>query len=258
MTFKVVPLSAGQLLDVRGEDILNEGLFRSCDSYRGGGGYDKFPEIAYNLLGRRYHKQFIVQLYGCSLDCPYCYVTRAGVWSSYKNLSARELATYFENAYESHGTTVFHLMGGAPALYLKQWPDLLYELERLRFNWIFHSDFMLTEGRYSQLVLKYLASNLNCLFAVNIKGVTDEEYIGNTRKHPRWSLFWSNLDALIYNAVPFYITFTGISDPEPFWINYSKRWPHRVRFDRQYAFNIPIIQYKAVPHVDEIPWGKQR
>jgi hypothetical protein len=43
--WKVVPLSPGQLLDVRPEDILNDGHFRRCNTYRGGGGYDQFPRL---------------------------------------------------------------------------------------------------------------------------------------------------------------------------------------------------------------------
>lgn len=43
MKWPVVPLSEGQLKDVNPADILEEGLYRKCDTYRGGGGYDQFP-----------------------------------------------------------------------------------------------------------------------------------------------------------------------------------------------------------------------
>ena len=38
--FKVVPLCKKQLLEVTPSDILNDGLYRKCNVYKSGGGYD--------------------------------------------------------------------------------------------------------------------------------------------------------------------------------------------------------------------------
>ncbi len=94
MDWKVVPLSEGQLQDVNPKDILEDGLYRMCNSYKGGGGYDKFPDFVqhfYRLEKDKYSKQFIVQLFGCNLDCPYCYVTREGVWGDWVEKSCGKL-----------------------------------------------------------------------------------------------------------------------------------------------------------------------
>ena len=85
--------------------------------------------------------QFVVQLYGCNLDCPFCYVTRRGVWDTPIKVSTDALV----RAYALSGANVFHLMGGAPALQMKFWPELL---DALGPDILFHSDLMLTETRY--------------------------------------------------------------------------------------------------------------
>ncbi len=63
MQWKVVPISKGQKKDVRKEDLLEGEHFRKCSTYRGGGGYDKFPEYCEKILGVRHSEQFIVQLF---------------------------------------------------------------------------------------------------------------------------------------------------------------------------------------------------
>ena len=79
----VVPLCEKQLRDIRQKDILEDGLYRLCDIYRGGGGYDQFINIYNKRFGTSLTdgRQFVVQLYGCPLRCPYCYVTEDGVKS---------------------------------------------------------------------------------------------------------------------------------------------------------------------------------
>ena len=76
----VVPVCKAQRKDVRPEDILHGGLFRLCDTYRGGGGYDQFNAIYEKCFGKKVNPtQFVVQLKGCPLNCDYCYVTNEGV-----------------------------------------------------------------------------------------------------------------------------------------------------------------------------------
>lgn len=252
--WKVVPLSTGQLLDIRKEDILKGGLYRRCETYRGGGGYDQFPEICKRRLGWEAKTQFVVQLYGCNLDCPYCYVTREGVWGEFEKVSTRDLL----QAFIKSDLDVFHLMGGAPALKLDRWPELIGVLDRdnstrHRGNWVFHSDMMLTEGLYKHDALRYLACKQeNVLIAVNIKGYNDQEWIKNTRKQPNWKLFEDNLENLIFCNVPFYITFTNVSKVNQvrFWADWYDRMPGNIR-----SFSIDLINYKALPHVDDTPWG---
>ncbi len=241
-TWRVVPISEYQKLDVREEDLLNEGHFRKCETYRGGGGYDRFPAICERRLGIRAHEQFIVQLYGCNLDCPYCYVTRSGVHGAYIEYSTDALMMAFLES----GQQVFHLMGGAPALYLDMWPDLLDQLSK---QYVFHSDFLLSENVYKPSVLRRIAHHSNTLFALNIKGVNDIDYVRNTRKQPKHDLMIRNLDALVDAGVNFYITFTNPdqSNYESYCTSLDLRYPGILND----SFVIPLIEYNATPYVDK-------
>ena len=246
-TWPVVPISEYQLLDVRSEDLLDDGDFRKCETYRGGGGYDQFPSICEKRLGKRAHQQFIVQLYGCSLDCPYCYVTRTGVWNPWKSFTTDELV----DAFKRSGQEVFHLMGGAPALYLKGWPEIIAKIPEA----VFHSDFLLTEQPYDDATLAAVAAFGNTLFAVDIKGTTAEDYEKNTRKRFKSILFWENFEKLVKHGVNFYITFTNpdMAHYDTLVSGIVTRFGSRVMED---AFTIGLIDYDAQPFVDIQPWEK--
>lgn len=255
-SFPVVPLSKGQLLDVRLEDVVEEGLYRTCNTYRGGGGYDQFPHLARNYgLGDNHNKQFIVQLKGCTLDCPYCYVTRQGVWGRPVNKSSFDLVESFLKT----DASVFHLMGGAPALYLDRWGLVLDALDRsTKTDWVFTSDFLLNEKpKYSNSCLRSIC-HPRALYAVDVKGMTDDEYLQNTRKFPNWLRFWDNLEALELCKVPYYITFTSVTkeNQECFWDEFGIRFPESITKRSNDSFSIELIEYKALPLVDIVPWGK--
>ncbi|MDP2660598.1 MAG: radical SAM protein, partial [Dehalococcoidia bacterium] len=212
---------------------------------RGGGGYDHFPQYARKQWGVSYHQQFIAQLFGCNLDCPYCYVTRAGVWGKYQEVTTEALWQAFEDS----GQQVFHLMGGAPAIYMKQWPELLARI-RVQSKHVFHSDLMLTEHEYDRGVLRSIRHQ-RALYAVNIKGTTAEEHLRLTRKPLNVQRMHTNLRALLELEVPFYVTFTGVK-PEQ-----AERW---ARFFLPYYIDwyvIDLIEYDALPFVDEVVWGRQ-
>ena len=116
---------------------------------------------------------------------------------------------------------------------------------------MFHSDMMLTEVNYPSDALQYLrCARDRVLIAVNIKGYDDEEWIANTRKHPNWQRFERNLQLLSFTGVPFYITFTNVSQENVrrFWIE------HQYLSSIEY-FGIELIDYNAIKHVDDVPWG---
>ena len=246
--WKVVPLCEEQLLDIKPEDVLPGGIFRTCDVYKSGGGYDKFPEICKKRLGLYTNpKQFVVQLQGCHLKCPYCYVTPNGVHGDYIEYTTEELLREFFRT----GLDVFHLMGGSPALYLHQWPELI---EGLAGNYVFHSDLTLTERKYGVGVVKKIRG-VNCLYAVNIKGVNREDYEKNTgvnfnnpSGYPKMVLH--NLGLLIDNEVPFYITFTNpnMKYYYRFCAVIAELWGPEYLDD---SFIIDIIDYDAVKAYNE-------
>lgn len=244
----VVPLSEGQLLDVRPEDVLNDGLYRKCDTYRGGGGYDQFPIICERRLGKRLHRQFVVQLRGCNLDCPYCYVTRAGVWGQ----PVKVMTNHLVEDFIASGQDVFHLMGGAPALHMRKWPELI---KRLPKNTVFHSDIMLSESDYDPNTLREI-SQPNCLYAIDIKGLTSQDWLQNTRKPLNEDRFWRNWRLLQEHHVPSYVTFTGVthSAVDDFWHKAQKNGIDRSTFEPD-SFIIDLIDYEATRHVDDVRWG---
>jgi len=202
--WKVAPIQGRQLLDVRKEDLFGD--FRLCETYRGGGGYDQFPKIykkrtSSAIEEAEISKQFVVQLYGCPLDCPYCYVTRDGVFGEYVEYTTEELIT----AFELSGTNVFHLMGGAPGLYLKNWWRIV---EQLPDHAIFHSDLLLVEKDYRKEWFERICKP-NVLLAVDIKGVTSEDFLRNTQRYLDWSQLIHNMSVVVESGVEFYITFTN-------------------------------------------------
>lgn len=240
--WKVCPIQGRQLKDVRKEDIFGD--FRICDTYRGGGGYDQFPYIAENRIDLRNFngflwRQFVVQLRGCHLSCFYCYVTSDGIRGKFKEYDAADLVNEFMKAYHQHDCGVFHLMGGSPALYIEHWHRII---NLLPSKFIFHSDFLLTEGPYPNLQ-KMVKPNVLC--AVNIKGVTSEDHLRNTGKEIDWKLFWYNFDKLVDIGPEFYLTFTN---PDR---NYLEEFEHKLmaRYGESIlndSFIIDLIKYDAL------------
>jgi len=241
--WKIKPLCEEQLLDVIPSDILAGGMFRTCDVYGEGVIYDMFPKIYEKRTGiKTKSKQFVAQLYGCHLSCPYCYVTPNGIWGDYVEYTTKELVEEFVKA----DVDVFHLMGGSPALYIDHWPELISMLSSYG-DYVFHSDLLLTEKRYNRLTLKAIAQE-NCLYAVNIKGVTPEDYKRNTGKE-LGNVFWLNLYDLVVAEVPFYITFTNpdMNHYDEFcdWVD-TKMPGVRGKGVLDDSFIVKLVDYKAV------------
>lgn len=253
--WKVVPLSPGQLLDVNPDHVLENGLFRLCDTYKGGGGYDSFPRLARSRFGEGdYGLQFVVQLRGCTLDCPFCYVTREGVWGDAASLSSGDLVAAFNQT----RALVFHLMGGAPALYLDRWPELLDKLWHAgKPGWVFTSDLMVTEFKYEADLVRQIARP-RCLYAVGLKGITSGTFKTNTRRELPGTLLWENLARLERALLPYYVTFTNVppKEREMFWRCFEGEFGATTAVRRRSEeLVIDLVQYGALPHVDAFPWG---
>lgn len=204
--WKVMSLCDAQLTDVNPADILNGGLYRRCNTYKGGGGYDKFPEIYDKRFGKTegLNDQFVVQLRGCPLSCPYCYVTKDGVWTGKcTDVSTEDMVQAFVDS----GCNVFHLMGGAPALYIDDWKDIITRIG----DKVFHSDLMLVEGYYKESTIRELAKLPRTLYAVSIKGADAAEFYKNTATKFNETMFFKNLDLIVECGLPCYLTFTGMS-----------------------------------------------
>ncbi len=242
MKWKVCPIQGRQLKDVRKEDIFGD--FRICDTYRGGGGYDQFPMIAEKRLDLDKFVgnpgcQFVVQLSGCHLNCPYCYVTSDGINGIIEEYTSEYLLLNFYRANFEYNCGVFHLMGGSPALYIEHWYEIL---DILPHTFIFHSDLLLTEKLYPNLSK---LKRPNALYAVNIKGVTNEDHYANTGKEINWRIFWINLDQLVFNGPDFYITFTNpdLRSLDKFKKKLINRYGESILKD---SFVIDLIKYDAL------------
>lgn len=243
VNWKVVPLCERQLRDVNPNDILKDGLYRKCNIYKGGGGYDKFEEIFKRRTGSwgNYNNQFVVQLYGCVCRCPYCYVTPDGVFGEYVEVPTYKLVEdYFESDLD-----VFHLMGGSPAIYLDDFPELI---DRLSYVTIFHSNLLLVESLYKEDTLKKLSGRDNCLYAVSIKGCNSREFQENTGTRFNEEIFWRNLENLCVYDIPFYCTFTGMSTKsiDKFKDILMKRLPNLYDHILRDSFSIDLVKYKAL------------
>jgi len=235
--WKVVPLCEKQLRDVDKNDILHGGYFRKCNIYKSGGGYDKFPSICKSRLNMNGNNQFVVQLYACSLKCPYCYVTPDGIWGKYKTFTTNELIDYFIESKQD----VFHLMGGSPALYLENWHEII---DILPSDKVFHSDLLCIEKVYNKEYLRKI-NKPNCLYAVSVKGTNLEEFKKNTGMDYNPILFWYNIQQLILEGINFYFTFTNIDK-----VNIDKfKKTFSLFYDPilfQDSFNIDLIDYEAL------------
>lgn len=226
-TWPVIPICDKQLQDVSSKDIILGGLYRICDTYKGGGGYDKFVSIYKETFGIDIDsRQFVVQVKGCPLRCNYCYVTDRGIHGKPVYVEEDDII----RTYRQTGVDTLHLMGGAPARYLPAWRHIG---ERAQ---VFHSDFLLVEGYYQPSWI----ADLPGLHAVSIKEPYIYEQAGMyTELHK--DTMWKNLENLLKYRVWFYITFTG--EPE-------LRDEIRKRFGNtilEQSFTIPInYGYKAL------------
>lgn len=232
--FPVVPICEKQRKDVNPDDILNQGKYRKCNIYKAGGGYDLFPEIyqkRFRKLPENIGNQFVVQLLGCPLKCPYCYVTQDGVNGKPIMTSAKELVDDFL----ASGCGVFHLMGGAPALYIEKWHNII---EKLPVEIPFHSDFVLCEKEYDQKVLDRLAAyGERGLYAVSVKG--NRNFYEN--QNVSFELVKRNMYKLLESGLNYYFTFTGMTDAE------IETWKNMFsEHDYSDSLNIKIIDYEAL------------
>lgn len=216
--WNVAPICEKQLRDINPEDLLFEPtergyLYRRCNTYKGGGGYDRFESIWRRRHGKSVFcsDQFVVQLSGCPLQCPYCYVTRDGIDVKPVQVTTKEMI----QAYRFTKLPVFHLMGGAPAMYFENWEEIIFDMMGIG---IFHSDFLLIEKEYDEKMVEILSKryrcNESCLFAVSVKGADAEQFKKNTGRDLDETLFWKNLMKLVRYEMPFYITFTGMNEDD--------------------------------------------
>ena len=116
---------------------------------------------------------------------------------------------------------------------------------------------MLIEGIYQRKWLIDI-SYPNVLIAVNIKGLDPEEWEKNTRKPYSKLKLRLNLSRVInyLHKDNWYLTFTGITDKHG--ISKEERvenWCREYEVEWQRRYIIDLIEYEAMPYVDNQTWG---
>ncbi len=167
-------------------------------------------------------------------------MTREGVWGRWIPYTTTELVKAINKSKQE----VFHLMGGAPALQMDNWVDII---EMLPEKTTFHSDLMLTERNYKMETLKKINQE-NCLYAVGIKGLTLDEFHRNTRKTFDMERFWRNLELVKEAGLKIYFTFTNVDK-----LSAEKFMSYLPEYE---SFHIDLIDYEAMTNVDDVFWGK--
>ena len=138
-----------------------------------------------------YNFHFIVQVAGCPLRCPYCYVDNMKVDQQITAFQLVQDFIQFRKAvlmkYEIN-LQVFHLMGGDPGLYAFIWPQLRSLLDELgQQDVILFSDVVFVENHKTGIKpWKYLDIK-RFLLTGCLKGVNPENFHKNT------GLSWFNI-----------------------------------------------------------------
>ena len=168
-------------------------------------------------------------------------MTKDGIFGESVKVSTNDLL----DAFYASGCEVFHLMGGAPALYIDNWVDILKNLDK---RFVFHSDLLLVEGLYKPGVLEELSRFTNSLYAVSIKGKDAKQFEKNTGVPFNEEMFWWNLNELLQSRVPFYVTFTGMSYEDTVEFRRKAKEYFPVSFEKMFkdCFRIDLVKYKAL------------
>lgn len=181
---------------------------------------DKSPYRMAEIFGgdwQDYNNHFIVQVAGCPLKCPYCYVDnlKADLLMTADELVEKFIE--FKKIVESKFNIklkVFHFMGGAPALYCEFWKELRNSLDNHGFNDVLlFSDVILVENYfYKKKPWEFL--NLHHFILTGcLKGTNEDNFIKNTGG---FNLFRQSLKEL-QNYLPaknFYLTLIGFEEKD--------------------------------------------
>lgn len=259
----IMPVGKVQSTDIRDEHKF--GYFRICASYKDPNhkkGYDKFPDFATIKFGGNpsfWNYHLIVQLRGCPLKCPYCYVDDEGIEGLTPiNLTPEELVLKAKKILnDDNRLNVFHLMGGAPGLYIRFWSEILDVMNKVNLNKVlFHSDIILVEPEIVNsfyLNLKKIKNFKNHLIAVCVKGITDENLIENTGiKNLKYYKYFENLNNVISTGINYYITLINpdVKELPNFLDSLIKNWGaniiNKIQILQIKPYNVTQLRFKSI------------
>ncbi|KKM21912.1 hypothetical protein LCGC14_1630670 [marine sediment metagenome] len=181
-------LGEGQLLDVKksGAELYTD-YFRTCTVLQGEPPTsdigDNVPYRMAKLFGhdwQYWNRHFVVQVAGCPLACWYCYVDNL---KADLRISVTDLVGQFISMRAlASDLNVFHLMGGLPGLYCKEWKEIRAELDKQGCEDVLMlTNVVLLEDAYFRK-MPWLYIPERCLVSVCLKGMTKSSFITNTGK----------------------------------------------------------------------------
>lgn len=148
---------------------------------------DRSPYRMARLFGgmwQDYNNQYVIQVAGCPLDCPYCYVdnleenahwTVASIVNNFLAFSQMAVDFFHEPL------NVLHLMGGAPAIYCSFWPKLRAEMDsRGLGNVVLFTNVILVEWRLRNVQPWDFMNLHNFIVEGCLKGTNRENFVQNT------------------------------------------------------------------------------
>ena len=192
-----------------------------------------------------YNHHFVIQLSGCLLDCPYCYVDNLEKDTSFSAISMVELYKAIRReALTNFGVSikVLHVMGGAPAVYCEFWPELREELDSQGYdNVVIFSNVILVEAIAG--VEPWLHMNLPRFIVEGcLKGTNRENFKQNTNR----DLFvLAKLSLKEYLPLEnFYLTLLNHDEADLPWV-YSQIDPSRVDI-------LKVVEYEATKAKREV------
>lgn len=175
---------------------------------------DKSPFRMAKIFGgnwQDYNNHFIVQVAGCPLKCPYCYVDnlKADLLMTAKELVSRFIKFKKETEPKFNiKLKVLHFMGGAPAIYCEFWKELRNSLDKKGLkDIILFSDVILVENYFfKNKPWKFLKLH-HFILTGCLKGTNKDNFIKNTG----YDLFQQSLKELknYLSAKNFYLTLIG-------------------------------------------------
>lgn len=203
---------------------------------------DRSPFRMAELFGgswQDYNHHYVIQLAGCPLDCPYCYVDNleANTYFSAVSLVESYKAVRFE-ASTKFGVSlkVLHVMGGAPAVYCEFWPKLRMELDEQGLDdVIIFSNVILVENWFHG-VEPWLYMNIqNFIVEGCLKGTNRKNFIRNTGH----DLFGAAVREL-FHYIPYYNFYLTLIGHEEDDLPVIYQWIDPERVD-----TLQIVKYEA-------------
>ncbi len=180
---------------------------------------DKSPYRMAEIFGgdwQDYDNHFIVQVAGCPLNCPYCYVDNLKADLS---MNADELVDKFIEFKKkvepkfNIKLKVFHFMGGAPAIHCEFWKELRDSLDKKGLkDTVLFSDVILVENRFLKNKPWEFLNLHHFILTGCLKGTSKENFIKNTGS----DLFQESLKELdnYLSAKNFYLTLIGFDEKD--------------------------------------------